>query len=463
MPVEALGYELLNAAGKSDILRATNIFYNKAQDCNCLWIADDRFYNGSCDEVEPIGKCSRPEMTLYQLLKFPSFYVRVLDTEHGRQQRISAPIYGEKEGIFAEVQAGTGDDQTGKSGTVIVTNNHPALQKPEVERCTMMDVTDNHPTVAMMMKWAQYADSATEYTHWLPLSRKARLMDTSASKKYAEDAEQAPRSIPPLLAGNLHPSLLQSSAFSDFSSVVQEMQSMSSTRDKIKVVTKPIVPVTDNRQNKLRERSATEINSAWCPLCGTLSESQETEVFLGSSKYCLMSKIYPDPDIYTERKAGGTADDMSKEETEVTDELGRPKAAAQNEMSALLEVSLLLAECSRRIYERGTWQTRVFYELGSVYSVSAEKKTGATYQLKQYQRPPHRSSRAKTSMAVSEVVLEACAQLPVADNSTICILQALLCSTKVQRHIAGLLVQKELGGKNKQNETGFWKFKLNHF
>lgn len=31
---------------------------------------------------------------------------------------------------------------------------------------------------------------------------------------------------------------------------------------------------------------------------------------------------YPDPDIYTERKAGGTADDMSKEETEVTDELG---------------------------------------------------------------------------------------------------------------------------------------------
>lgn len=27
-----LGYELLNAAGKSDILRATNIFYNKARE-----------------------------------------------------------------------------------------------------------------------------------------------------------------------------------------------------------------------------------------------------------------------------------------------------------------------------------------------------------------------------------------------------------------------------------------------
>lgn len=32
--------------------------------------------------------------------------------------------------------------------------------------------------------------------------------------------------------------------------------------------------------------------------------------------------VIADLDIYTERKAGGTADDMSKEETEVTDELG---------------------------------------------------------------------------------------------------------------------------------------------
>ena len=50
----------------------------------------------------------------------------------------------------------------------------------------------------------------------------------------------------------------------------------------------------------------------------------------------------------------------------------------------------------------------------------------AACQLKQYQRPPHRSSRAKTSMAISEVVLEACAQLPVTDNSTVTQLWGLL-------------------------------------
>lgn len=61
--------------------------------------------------------------------------------------------------IFAEVQAGTGDDQTGESETVVVTNNCPALKKHEVEHCTMMDITGSYPTVAMILNWAQHANS----------------------------------------------------------------------------------------------------------------------------------------------------------------------------------------------------------------------------------------------------------------------------------------------------------------
>lgn len=48
-------------------------------------------------------------------------------------------------------------------------------------------------------------------------------MDTLATKKYAENSEQAPRSIPPLLAGSLQPGLLQGGSFSDLSSVVREV------------------------------------------------------------------------------------------------------------------------------------------------------------------------------------------------------------------------------------------------
>lgn len=63
------------------------------------------------------------------------------------------------------------DDQIGKNETVIVTNNCPALRKSEIEYCAMLNIVVNYPTVAVIVNWAQHADSATQYAHWLPLSR----------------------------------------------------------------------------------------------------------------------------------------------------------------------------------------------------------------------------------------------------------------------------------------------------